>query len=86
MALKGASESGRLGPWFTAAFDGWCTECSEWLYEGELVRYKDGSVVCEECGNAELSKPEKPPTICPQCFTALSVKEQRAGLTRHEDC
>lgn len=86
MTIKGASEYNQLGPWFIASFDSPCGECLGWVFEGDQVRYKDGDVVCEDCGEGELSEPEKPPTVCPNCFTALSVKEQRAGRTEHEDC
>lgn len=36
--------------WFYAAFDSDCGECVSDIYEGDRVRYVDGVVVCEECG------------------------------------
>jgi hypothetical protein len=42
-----------LGPWFTASFDSDCKECDEAIEEGDQVRYKEGEVVCENCGEDE---------------------------------
>jgi hypothetical protein len=39
-----------LGPWFTAMFDGDCRECDGPIDEGDQVRYKEGEIVCANCG------------------------------------
>jgi hypothetical protein len=40
-----------LGPWFTARYDSECNECFGDIWEGDQARYKEGEVVCEECGS-----------------------------------
>lgn len=75
-----------LGPWFPARFRGACAECSRRIEEGDDIRYKDGVVVCEHCGNDEPAPVEEPPVICSSCFIALSVRERRAGRKTHTDC
>ncbi len=42
-----------LGPWFTAAYSSECNECFAPIDEGDQARYKEGEVVCEECGDTD---------------------------------
>lgn len=74
-----------LGPWFTTRF-GECAECYAEL-EGEQARYKDGEVVCSECGDSDAAvKSPAKRAICTKCFVELSNDEQRSGLTTHREC
>lgn len=75
-----------LGPWFPAKYYGTCAECPRKIEKGDEVRYKDGAVVCEHCGNDEPPPVEKPAVICTSCFIALSDREQRAGRKTHIEC
>jgi uncharacterized Zn finger protein (UPF0148 family) len=39
-----------------ARFDSDCAECFARIFEGDDARYKDGEVVCEQCGSNEQNE------------------------------
>jgi hypothetical protein len=77
MALKKASDENSLwrrdlGPWFTARHTSDCngdsSQCLITIEEGDQVRYRDGVVVCEECGDENAQEEtETVEVICSGC-------------------
>lgn len=91
MTLKRASDRRDLGPWFTARFNSECMggspNCLITIEEGDPARYRDGEVVCEECGNENNdSTSRSAEVICSVCWVALPAGAVRAGRTTHEEC
>jgi hypothetical protein len=41
-----------IGPWFYAMFstNHGCTGCLDDIQQGDRIRYVDGGIVCESCG------------------------------------
>jgi hypothetical protein len=41
------------GPWFTAQYEGTCTDCLEGIEPGDMIRASgEGGYLCEGCGAA----------------------------------
>lgn len=58
---------------FTARYRGVCADCREQVEPGQEVTYGvDDKLVHADCDAVELPG-EKPSTVCPDCWMAVSV-------------
>lgn len=59
------------GTW-PAKYDGYCLACEEKIYEGDMVKWADGTVIHADCSVYDDRMVEVPPT-CPRCHEVPAV-------------